>query len=123
MTAGIEKIFHPDPRIGFLAHAADPKTAQAQVFNDRLDAAVAALFLALVATVVVSALIEWARILGGGRPLETEVPDAPGSHGPADAPGAIDPAAVARPHRPRRRSRPLALLLRGAAPRTSFPRA
>ncbi len=87
MTAGIEKIFHPDPRIGFLAHAADPKTAQAQVFNDRLDAAVAALFLALVATVVVSALIEWARILGGGRPLETEVPDAPGSHGPADAPG------------------------------------
>jgi len=66
LTAGAEKIFHPDVRIGFLAHAArygealanDKLLAPAKsmlemrriVFNDYLDASLAALLIALVLT-------------------------------------------------------------------------
>jgi len=74
MTAGLEKLFHPDPRIGFLSHAANANTAPVQAFNDRLDAAVAGLFLVLVATVVVSAMLEWWRIASGRRPTEPDPP-------------------------------------------------
>ena len=61
MTAGWQKIFSPDPKLGFLAHAqliegqiasgtlpAVIKTvadAQRMIFNDYLDAAVAAFFM------------------------------------------------------------------------------
>jgi len=97
MTAGIEYIFHPDPRIGFLARAAaissgeipvEAATRGVQVFNARLDAVMAGIFLALVATVVISALLEWWRILSGRRPLE---PDDPGlfSAGAAGSGGAF----------------------------------
>ncbi len=66
LTAGVEKIFHPDLRIGFLAHAArygealanDKLLAPAKsmlemrriVFNDYVDASLAALLIALVLT-------------------------------------------------------------------------
>lgn len=78
VTAGIQKIFHPNPAIGFLAHARAAGTLPAQAFNDRLDAAIAGLFLVLVVTVVVSAARQWAGVLRGRIPVEPEAPPLPG---------------------------------------------
>ncbi len=83
MTAGTEYVFHPDPRIGFLAKASamasgalpvDAATKGIQVFNARLDAFLALVFLVLVATVVLSAVRQWLRILRGGLALEPDPP-------------------------------------------------
>jgi carbon starvation protein len=73
LTAGFEKIFHVDARIGFLAHArkfldaadkgqllAPAKTAQEMsriIFNDYVDAALCAIFIALVLSMLVYGLI------------------------------------------------------------------
>jgi carbon starvation protein len=80
MSAGWQKIFHADRRIGFLAQAdflaaeiaagripAD-KIAETQhvIFNNRLDAAVTALFMVLVAIVVVDAARVWWRTTRSG---------------------------------------------------------
>jgi carbon starvation protein len=83
MSAGWLKIFHPDRRIGFWAQAehlagqiasgAIPaeklRETQALVFNARLDAFVTALFMTLVAVVVLDAARVWWRTLrpGGTR--------------------------------------------------------
>jgi carbon starvation protein len=79
MSAGWQKIFHPDRRIGFLAQA-DHLAAQLAagavppekvfetrqvIFNNRLDAAVTALFMALVAVVVLDAARVWWKTLRG----------------------------------------------------------
>jgi carbon starvation protein len=83
MTAGLQYIFSSDPRIGFLKKAAEmeagriavPEATKAiQIFNARLDAVMGGLFLVLVATVVLSAALEWARILKGKRTLEADPP-------------------------------------------------
>jgi len=77
MTAGWQKIWHPEPRIGFLAQAQDlagrlaagaippEKIAETQVviFNARLDAALTGLFMILVAVVVLDAARVWWRTL------------------------------------------------------------
>jgi carbon starvation protein len=82
LTAGYQKIFSSDPRLGFLAHA---RATAAQVaagsleaakgtqliFNDRLDATVAALFMAVVLLVVVCSVREWLLVLGRRKPAET----------------------------------------------------
>ena len=82
MSAGWQKIFHPDRKIGFLAQAdflagelaagrvAAEKVAEMQtvIFNNRLDAAVTALFMALVAIVVLDAARVWWRTLRGPGP-------------------------------------------------------
>jgi carbon starvation protein len=89
MTAGSQKIWHPDRRIGFLAQAehlasqlasgAIPaeKVAETQVliFNNRLDAAVTALFMGLVAIVVFDAARVWWQTLrpGGAAPAAEAV--------------------------------------------------
>jgi carbon starvation protein len=98
-TAGAEYIFHPNPKIGFLARAAalesgslpvkDAATRGIQVFNARLDAVLAFVFLALVATVVVSAVREWRKILSGRRPLEADPPLALASAAAAPAFGDV----------------------------------
>jgi carbon starvation protein len=83
MTAGWQKIFHEDRRIGFLAQAdflsqqlargaVPPEKVletQAVVFNNRLDAAVTGLFMVLVAIVVVDAARVWIRTLRGPGPV------------------------------------------------------
>lgn len=104
-TAGLEKIFHSDPRIGFLAQAnelakqtpaleAALESARASgnaeaiaaaekalrnnhtlQFNNKLDAAVAAVFLGLVSAVLVLSIREWVLLLTGAKPVrlhETE---------------------------------------------------
>jgi carbon starvation protein len=100
MTAGWQKIYSPDPRIGFLAAARfetfraemraseivkildntqNPQSVKGLVeelgglqirrarlqFNDRLDAAVAALFMLLVAIISVISVWEWYGLLRG----------------------------------------------------------
>ena len=72
LTAGWQKIFSADPKVGFLAHAAryadglaqgaliaPAKTPEAMariVFNDRLDAGLCALFMFVVLSVLVYAV-------------------------------------------------------------------
>jgi carbon starvation protein len=91
MTAGWQKLFSPDPRIGFLSHAnglqatldagnlprgaASVDVAQRMIFNDRLDAAVAAFFMISVVVVLVASIHEWMQIIRGTKPaVSTEIP-------------------------------------------------
>jgi carbon starvation protein len=73
MSAGYIKVFSPDPRLGFLAHAAtlagsaDPDASR-MIFNDRLNTAVTLLFLAIVALVVLASLREWWLVLSKRKP-------------------------------------------------------
>jgi len=76
-TAGFQKIFHSDPRIGFLAEAgrlsgliADGKVpptqlvaVQRQIFNNRLDAAVTGVFAAMVLVILIDCARDWLAIL------------------------------------------------------------
>src|SRR6266446_1141031 len=68
MTAGYQKVFSADPKLGFLAHAATlagsalPNAAQL-VFNDQLNAVVALFFMAVVAMLVITSAREWWLVL------------------------------------------------------------
>lgn len=78
-TAGLTKIFASNPRLGFLARAdqleaqlasgtlAAAKITQTQqlMFNERMDAAICALFLILTATIVFESARVWLRVLSG----------------------------------------------------------
>jgi len=89
MTASFEKIFHPNPRIGFLAQAralaqqlaggAVPRSVLAEterlIFNNKLDAVVTALLAVMVLVLLLEALQEWYRILSGRKqPVLHEAP-------------------------------------------------
>ena len=80
-TASFHKIFHPDPAIGFLAHAGKlaaevPGTAQRAadlpqlIFNDRLDAVVAGLLVVFVAMILLESALEWVRVISGRKPAQ-----------------------------------------------------
>jgi carbon starvation protein len=90
LTGGWMKIFSEDPRLGFLAHArmfdgliaagtipkgvASLEAAGRMAFNDRLDAAVAAFFMAAVVVILFESTRMWIRILTGRVPANsTEV--------------------------------------------------
>ena len=67
LTAGCQKVFASDPRLGFLAHArqvvpGSPNAARL-VLNDRLDAALALAFMAVVVVVIVASAREWWMVL------------------------------------------------------------
>src|SRR5881409_2450139 len=68
MTAGWQKVFSTDPRLGFLAHAASlagstsPDAARL-IFNDRLNTFVALLFMSVVTILIVTSLREWWLVL------------------------------------------------------------
>jgi carbon starvation protein len=57
-------VLSPDPKLGFLSHAASlatstaPNTAR-MIFNDRVDAALALFFMAIVLVVIVASAREW----------------------------------------------------------------
>ncbi len=81
LTGSYQKMFHPNPRIGFLAHAQqlEESIAQARVpaakvaetyrliFNDRLDAFVTGLFALLVMIILADSLRHWIGIWSGRR--------------------------------------------------------
>ncbi len=73
MTAGWQKVFSNDPRLGFLAHAASlagssDASAARVIFNDRLNTFVALLFMSVVALVVVASVREWWAVLSRRKP-------------------------------------------------------
>ena len=64
LTAGWQKVVSPDPTLGFLAHAralenSSVPNASRLIFNDRLDAALALLFMAVVGVIIVASAREW----------------------------------------------------------------
>jgi carbon starvation protein len=94
LTAGAEKIFSADPRLGFLSHArmvgdrlangglpAGVQTladAKRLILNDHIDAAVAAFFLLSVIVILVASAHEWFTVLSGRKPAVTsEIPFEP----------------------------------------------
>ncbi len=72
-TASWEKMFDPNPRIGFLAQAraltSGPATGATSrlIFNNRLDAAVTGLLVVMVTLVLVESIRQWGGILSGAR--------------------------------------------------------
>ena len=89
LTAGLQKVFHGLPSIGFLAHAqrfseaattgkilAPAKTMEEMhrvIFNDYVDATLAALFVAVVLAMVVYGVISIRKALGTSRVTAIEV--------------------------------------------------
>jgi carbon starvation protein len=73
MTAGYQKVFSADPKLGFLSHAAllagssNPDAARL-IFNDRLNAVVALFFMAVVAMLVFTSAREWWLVLSRRKP-------------------------------------------------------
>jgi carbon starvation protein len=80
LTAGWQKVFSPDPKLGFLSHAASlanstaPNTAR-MIFNDRVDAALALFFMAIVLVVILASAREW--YLVAARKKRPQVNEAP----------------------------------------------
>jgi carbon starvation protein len=91
MTAGWQKIFSPDVKIGFLSHADSIKEAVASgtipasigsatsasrmIFNDHMDAGVAAFFMIDVVVILADSFREWSSVLNGTKPMvSSEVP-------------------------------------------------
>jgi len=73
MTAGYQKVFSTDPKLGFLAHAASlaqstDANAARLILNDRLDAAIALFFIAVVAMLVFTSAREWWLVLSKRKP-------------------------------------------------------
>ncbi len=73
MTAGWQKVFSADPKLGFLAHAAsligstDPRASRL-IFNDRLNTFMALLFMSVVALLLVVSIREWWLVLSRRKP-------------------------------------------------------
>jgi carbon starvation protein CstA len=89
VTAGWQKVFDANPAVGFLSHATQFSNAVAAghvlapaktlgemsriVVNDYVDATLAALFVAVVVSMVVYGLIGVLKALGTPRPTASEV--------------------------------------------------
>ena len=79
LTAGWQKVFADDPRLGFLAHAAvtadqiaagamDAARGGRLIFNDRLDAVLAITFMVVTLLVVAASAREWVLVLTRRKP-------------------------------------------------------
>ncbi len=73
LTAGWQKVFSADPKLGFLAHAASlagstAPTAARQIFNDRLNTGVSLFFMAVVGLLIVASAREWWLVLSKRKP-------------------------------------------------------
>jgi carbon starvation protein len=91
MTAGYQKIFSSDPRLGFMSHAeslsnaiaagtlpasiASVDVARRLIFNDYMNTAVAGFFMLSVVVILAESIREWLAVLGGRKPaVSSEVP-------------------------------------------------
>ena len=91
MTAGYQKIFSADPRLGFLSHAegisaaiasgalpaavASVEVGRRMIFNDYMNAFVAGFFMVSVVVILAESAREWLAVLRGRKPaVSTEVP-------------------------------------------------
>jgi len=80
LTAGWQKVFSPDPKLGFLSHAQSiaGSTSEAtarMIFNDRLDAGLALFFMVIVCVVIAASAREWFQIaMGQKQPRVNEAP-------------------------------------------------
>ena len=91
MSAGWEKMFSPEAKLGFLAHARviegqiaggplpaalkSVADARRMIFNDYLDAAVTAFFMVSVVVILADSIREWTSVLRGRKPaVSTEAP-------------------------------------------------
>ncbi len=83
LTAGWQKVFAADPRLGFLSHAAlileqitagtmDAARGSRLIFNDRLDAVVTMIFMVITVLVVLSSAREWVLILTRRKPARAQ---------------------------------------------------
>jgi carbon starvation protein len=70
-TASWHKIFDPNPRIGFLSHAAQlvssPGANLRLIFNDRLDAIVTGTLIAMITLILIESVVEWVNVLSGRK--------------------------------------------------------
>jgi carbon starvation protein len=99
MTAGYQKIFHENPKIGFLAHATKFQTAAANgevlapakspeqmkqiILNDYIDATLAAIFIAVVLSILFFGIRSCVRALREREPTTVEAPAVPINTAPA----------------------------------------
>ena len=90
LTAGWQKVFHPDPKIGFVAHAQKFQAAHDQglvlapaksvfemqriIFNDYLDAALAGFFIVVVLAVLFYGIRTVMQANASGTPSAKETP-------------------------------------------------
>jgi carbon starvation protein len=90
LSAGWQKLMSPDPALGFLAKASalaaslaagalpagrSASDVRRMIFNERLDAAVAAAFMIAVVVVLVASIAEWTAVVRGRKAaLSSEVP-------------------------------------------------
>jgi carbon starvation protein len=93
LTAGYQKLFHENPRIGFLAHAEKFKTAAANgellapaksaaqmqqiIMNDYIDASLAAIFMAVVLSILGFGIRSCLQALREDRPTTVEAAATP----------------------------------------------
>lgn len=89
LTAGLQKLFHADPRIGFLAHAEKFNTALAQgtllapaksvdqmqqiIMNDYVNSTMCGIFIAVVVSMVVFGVLSIRRAVASPIPTTREV--------------------------------------------------
>ncbi len=71
-TAAWQKIFDPNPRIGFLSHARQlasapvpPSGVARLIFNDRLDAVVTGILIVMVALILIESALLWWKVASG----------------------------------------------------------
>src|SRR5713226_5324361 len=90
MTAGVQKIFSTLPNVGFLAHAVSLRAELAApganaarageiarlIWNDRIDAALTAIFIAIVIVILLDSIRVWRRLLLSTRPAITGAEEA-----------------------------------------------
>jgi carbon starvation protein len=77
LTAGWQKVFSPDPGLGFLSHAqslvgsSSPDAARL-IFNDRLDAALSLFFMLVVVVVLAASAREWVLVALRRKPANVQ---------------------------------------------------